>query len=747
MKKIFLLITLFSLTIAQTFAAVVNPGTLLVTYGATTITNGATIDFGTNTSGVIKIDNSKTTTSTLTGTVSGGSYVTSLSSTSFSLNKNQTKNFTVNLDARPSSSTRTATVSITSNDVNITFNITYSVPCNIAKVTSTVSNCGSYVWLGDTYTESGTYTKSYTSKYGCDSVVELALTVNPILTPLVSLTNNAVSNTINDGDNVTFTASTTNAGTTPTFTWYKNNVKITGNSTNTYSSSTLANNDLIEVTATASVDAGTCLTTQTTSRAANGIIVIKNLIVNGNQTIRGNYTNVTINSGRASLNGNLVISGKLLIKSGGSIELNSTRKVTANIVELEDDAIVYETGNNGTSNLTAPTIIYNRTEGHGGYTYIGSPLTNATGVKGYEYDEVNRNTTDYASGWKVASGTFVVGKGYAINGLGAIQLTGNKLNNGPITVNATNTAKDINNARNGWNLLSNPYPQPIRVRSFLNQNPTLASVGVWNGSSYVYYNRNSNGGNDWLPAAQGFFINVANTVDVSFDNSNRTTASNSLMRVAQDTTVGEISLSLNGVDKTSLFFDFDALVSNGFDASRDAYKLLTAGVSEIYTIAENNEIALNSFVNDGNEKVIPVGVTISSLGAYTIAATTNTSDYAQVLLKDNVTGTITDLTTSSYTFIATTTGKLADRFVIQLPESRLTGITSNNSVATSVNVFDNGNRSLTVNGNVDVIRVVNLSGTEIYNGSSLNISVPSSGLYLIETLSNDSKTTHKVFVK
>lgn len=37
--------------------------------------------------------------------------------------------------------------------------------------------CGSYEWNGITYTESGTYTQTFTNAVGCDSVVTLHLTI------------------------------------------------------------------------------------------------------------------------------------------------------------------------------------------------------------------------------------------------------------------------------------------------------------------------------------------------------------------------------------------------------------------------------------------------------------------------------------------------------------------------------------------------------------------------------------------
>jgi hypothetical protein len=695
MKKILILLAMVSSTFAQANnnAAVVTPGILKVMNGTTVIANGDIVNLGSATTAIIKIENTNTATSKLIGTIATDANVTDLSNASFSINKSINKNFTFTLANVAPSGTKDAVVTINSNDVNITFTLRYTIEC---------------------------------------------------FTPLVSLTNNAVDNTINKGTSVTFTATTTNAGTSPSFTWYKNNVVISGKTSSTYTTGTLANGDLIQVEATANTTL--CLTSQTTTKASNGITVTNNLTVSSNAALSGTYDNITINSGNPTLNGGLLINGALLIKAGASLDIKTNTIIVNGTVELENGASFLETGNNGASKLTAPSIKYNRTESHTGYSYIATPFTSTTGAKGYYYDELNR-TADNATGWKVASGNYVIAKGYAINGLGSVTLTGTTFNNGPISINATYTNLSTPTTKNGWNLLGNPYPQPIKVKDFINSNNTIPAVYYWNGTSYTAMSKLTNGGADVIPSGQGFFARVTTNKTISFDNSQRTTASNSLLRTSS--VVSELSLSLNGVtsDQTSLFFEFDSLTSEGYDESRDALKKLTSGVSELFSLVDNQEIALNCFTNDTTDKVVPLGVTIATAGTFTIATQNNTSAYSQVLLTDKLTGTVTDLTQTAYSFNASTAGKVADRFTLQLPAARLTATVDNNQISSLVKVYDNGNRSLTINGATDVVRVLNLTGTEIYLGNASAINVPTAGLYLIETLSNNTKLTHKVLVK
>jgi hypothetical protein len=81
----------------------------------------------------------------------------------------------------------------------------------------------------------------------------------------VSIASSAISNTICAGTPVTFTA-TPSGYTSPSYQWYKNNVAISGETSSTYSSTSLLNNDLIYVAAKE-------LSPSAASIVTNGLIV------------------------------------------------------------------------------------------------------------------------------------------------------------------------------------------------------------------------------------------------------------------------------------------------------------------------------------------------------------------------------------------------------------------------------------------------------------------------------------------
>ena len=79
----------------------------------------------------------------------------------------------------------------------------------------------------------------------------LHVTVNSLLPVSVSIASSDADNTICNGDEVTFTASPTNGGSSPSYQWMLNDVNV-GSDQATYTTSTLADNDVVKVVMTSS---------------------------------------------------------------------------------------------------------------------------------------------------------------------------------------------------------------------------------------------------------------------------------------------------------------------------------------------------------------------------------------------------------------------------------------------------------------------------------------------------------------
>ncbi len=145
-------------------------------------------------------------------------------------------------------------------------------------ITLALSGCKSIVYNGKTYLSSTVVNDTLKAVQGWDSLYKVAtITITAPVTPSVSIA--ATKTTINKGDNVLFTATPTNGGTTPTYQWKKNSVNINGATAATYTTTTLSNNDTITCQLTSNV---ACVTFATT--LSNKIIekVITSLSISGN---------------------------------------------------------------------------------------------------------------------------------------------------------------------------------------------------------------------------------------------------------------------------------------------------------------------------------------------------------------------------------------------------------------------------------------------------------------------------------
>lgn len=121
------------------------------------------------------------------------------------------------------------------------------------------------------------------------------------VTPAVSISSNAASNTFCAGQSVTFTATPTNGGSSPSYQWKRNGTNVGSNST-TYTNSSLNNNDVITVVMTSNLS---CVSTTTATSNAltmiNGTATASVSIAASSSSICGgntvNFTALPVNGG------------------------------------------------------------------------------------------------------------------------------------------------------------------------------------------------------------------------------------------------------------------------------------------------------------------------------------------------------------------------------------------------------------------------------------------------------------------
>ena len=149
--------------------------------------------------------------------------------------------------------TGTAPVATASNNGPVCAGSSLSLTGGPASMTS-------YVWSGpssyssgtqspavsasSTTAMSGTYTLTVTATNGCTGSASTAVTVNSEVTASVKIAASP-SGSVKSGTTITFTATPTNGGSSPTYKWLKNGTTISGATSSTYKSNTLANGNII----------------------------------------------------------------------------------------------------------------------------------------------------------------------------------------------------------------------------------------------------------------------------------------------------------------------------------------------------------------------------------------------------------------------------------------------------------------------------------------------------------------------
>lgn len=204
-----------------------------------TVTNGPTAYI---------IDNSIACSSTSSLTATGGvSY-----QWSGGLTPNQATNtftssgtYTVTVtNSEGCSTTLSKTIIVGAGQTNVAGNTT---GCN--NVTLTASGGVTYQWDGgdtpnqatNTFTNSGTYNVTITDANGCITTLQKTVTINPNTIPSLNIL--ASTNNICSGSSIRFTPNYSNAGTNPTFKWFRNNSQVS--TTENYTATGLQNNDEI----------------------------------------------------------------------------------------------------------------------------------------------------------------------------------------------------------------------------------------------------------------------------------------------------------------------------------------------------------------------------------------------------------------------------------------------------------------------------------------------------------------------
>lgn len=392
----------------------------------------------------------------------------------------------------------------------------------------------------------------------------------------------------------------------------------------------------------------------------------------------------------------------------------------------------------------------------------------------YEYATA---TDQYAS--VAAQGNFEHGKGYLIR-------TPNNHPTVPTVYSGTFIGTPFNGTLEkavtytqdgkGYNAVGNPYPSPISVAQFIDANIDNIEGTLWfwrktndyTQSSYTTLtkfayvaNRAPGGENDFaidpngmINTGQGFIIKSKNGNNVVFTNSMRVgNSSNQFFRSAQQQDASRFWLNLtdNNGSFSQAVTGYTAQATLDYDNGIDG-RAFTDNNINLYSVQGENKLAIQGRPSFESSDIVPLGVKATAAGNYTFSLGEKDGIFAlgqKIYLADNETGTITDLTSGTYTF-ATSAGTFDSRFSIVYTANAL-GTPDNETAASQVYVFAQGNKfGVKTTATIKSIAVYDLLGKLLYESTNLSGTEFTSGpvnavnqLLIVKVELNDKQVVSK----
>ncbi len=301
---------------------------------------------------------------------------------------------------------------------------------------------------------------------------------------------------------------------------------------------------------------------------------------------------------------------------------------------------------------------------------------------------------------------------------------------------------------NGWNFVGNPYPSEVDwdATGWTRTNLVTNSYSVWTGTTYAAYTVGgggvgTNGATNFIPAAQGFFVQSSAAGTLGVTNAVRAHSDNVFMK-NETITPNKLSLTItNGTvsDETVIYFDEEATTE--VDYSFDAKKMMAQAAPQAPASAFNNMTQTTS---------VKMGINAPETGSYTLTASNIESFDATtpLYLEDLATGQIVNLReVNSYTFAADE--GTAERFLVHFTAVQGIGdgpaseVTSVYALDQKVFVQFNG-----IDGEISIYNILGQEVSRTAASEGLNIlTVPQgNAVYVVKVISGTQSVTKKVFV-
>ncbi|KGO84884.1 hypothetical protein Q765_19140 [Flavobacterium rivuli WB 3.3-2 = DSM 21788] len=339
--------------------------------------------------------------------------------------------------------------------------------------------------------------------------------------------------------------------------------------------------------------------------------------------------------------------------------------------------------------------------------------------------------------------------------------TGNP-HNGTIT-------RPLSTSVNRWNAIGNPYPSPIGVTAFFDANVGVLQSGTalyfWrkknntNATSYATLTKvsyaanqasgglpgeNAYGGSQWtsffqttatadwvINPGQGFFVKTAANLTspvVTFNNAMRrgNIHNTQFFRTVEPDQMSRMWINLAGTNidaysQISIAYTSDATL--GLDYGSDGMLFNNGGNISLYTMVDDNRLTIEARPAFTDTDIVGLGYNAIEAGEFTFSLDSKDGVFADgqdIFLRDNLLGTITNITNGNYVF-TTDAGRFNDRFELLYTTDAL-GTETPALNANTVIVFKEGS-SLNINAGtaqISNVTVYDIRGRKLYSQNGTN---------------------------
>lgn len=512
----------------------------------------------------------------------------------------------------------------------------------------------------------------------------------------------------------------------------------------------------------------TCPTTTTWNGTAwNNGIPNKNVkaIIAGNYTSTGNLDACSLDITGTS---QVILQTNHIFTIVRGINVAPTANFTvqnnSNLVQINNIA------NTGTITLLKDSAPLLRLD----YTAWSSPVANQNLLnfssqtlanRFYIYNPGATTTPTAYTAINPATTTFEIGKGYLIRSPNNWSATTASSFTGQFT-GIPNNGEYFNDIFLGYNLVGNPYAASIEGSHFIGTNRTVENLYFWthttqavggmytvnNFASYTTLGGVASAAGGAIPdgsikPGQGFYLYSSENEKIWFHNALRYNNMNSQF-FKNNTENNVFRLNLSSVEKNynQILIGYSEKATADFDLGIDG-KIFEYDDSMLFSLINNEKYVIQGKDNFTENDVVKLGVKIKNKGLYTIFFENKEGIFTsqKVYVKDNVTGSISDLSQPYY--FASNEGTFTNRFEIVYKKEKNTPITENNIVSIS---DENSIKIYASQKEISQVIVYDILGKEItkQNRNSTNFEIPlikNNQVLLLEiTLKDGTKIHHKL---